>query len=169
MRAINRVLVPTDFSESSVAALDHARALCRQLHADLVLLHVVETRGFTNVIASSGYAGLIPDLFEEILEGERARLESLVSDEDRGAFHATAVTRIGGRPGRDIVDFAVETRADLIVMGTHARRGLSHLVLGSVAEEVIRLASCPVLTVRHSPRDMECADTSARTAAAGTA
>ena len=150
MLTINRVLVPTDFSESSAAALDYGRALCRRFGSTLLLMHVVETQGFTNVVASSGYAAVIPDLFEEIVAGERARLESLVTDEDRQVFNVETVCRVTGRPAREIVHYGADAKADLIVMGTHGRQGLSHLVLGSVAEEVVRTAGCPVLTVKPS-------------------
>jgi nucleotide-binding universal stress UspA family protein len=158
MLAIDRILVPTDFSESSGAALDHARALCRRFGSKLMLMHVVETTGFTNVVSSSGYAAVIPDLFDEILAGTRGQLESLLTDKDRQAFPVETILRVTGRPAREIVRVASDAHVDLIVMGTQGRRGLSHLVLGSVAEEVVRTAQCPVLTVKVSEHGMSWID-----------
>jgi nucleotide-binding universal stress UspA family protein len=166
MLTIDRVLVPTDFSESSRSALDHARALCRRFGSTLMLMHVVETTGFTNIVASSGYAAVIPDLFDEILAGARGQLESLLTEKDRQAFPVETILRVTGRPAREIVRVAADEHVDLIVMGTQGRQGLSHLVLGSVAEEVVRTARCPVLTVKASEQGTSWIDSPNRATAA---
>ena len=166
MLTLHKVLVPTDFSESSAAALDHAHALCRRFGSKLVLMHVVETTGFTNIVSSSGYAAVIPDLFDEILACARGQLESLVTEKDRQAFPVETILRVTGRPAREIVRVATDEHVDLIVMGTQGRRGLSHLVLGSVAEEVVRTARCPVLTLKASEHGMSWIDSQDRATAA---
>jgi nucleotide-binding universal stress UspA family protein len=80
---------------------------------------------------------------------ERQRLEKTVTDEDRQMLHAKLVTVVSSTPSASIVDYATSAKIDLIVMGTHGRGPLAHFMMGSVAERVVRLAPCPVLTVRH--------------------
>jgi nucleotide-binding universal stress UspA family protein len=147
MFALKNILVATDFSECSDAALRYGRALARQFGARLHVLHVVET-----VLADSlgvyGYASVVPELQLELEESDRKRLESLISADDRQMLQATTTLCSFDTPAHAIDDYARSEKVDLIVIGTHGRRGLSHLVLGSVAEKVVRTAPCPVLTVR---------------------
>lgn len=131
MLNIARILFPTDFSECAEHAYDHARHLARRYDAEL---HVL------NVVALHHEDRNNP---MDFLEGEQD-VESLYQEE--GVRHVYAQTRgIAEAPG--IVEYADEHAIDLVVMGTHGRQGLGRLILGSVAEEVIRLASCPVLVV----------------------
>ncbi|MEO7192408.1 MAG: universal stress protein [Vicinamibacterales bacterium] len=151
MFAINHVLVATDFSECSTAALEYGRALAQRFGARLHVLHVVETR-MTAGFATEAYLNTSPELQIEIEQAGRIRLDQLVSAEER-AVGARAVLRTLETPAHAIVDYAASEHIDLIVIGTHGRRGLSHLVMGSVAEKVMRTAPCPVLTLRHPERD----------------
>lgn len=148
MLSISNVLVPTDFSEGSAEALDYARLLCRKLGARLHLLHVLETTGFVNVISANGYAAIIPDLFDDLIAEKRKELDALLTSDDRQCYHAVTAVRAAGGSAREIMRYASTEGIDLIVMGTHGRRGLSHVLLGSVAEAVVRQAGCPVITVR---------------------
>ncbi len=142
-----RILVPTDFSAGSDAALDYARAMAVRFQARLVVLHVVDDPfvtgpfGSTSVSPPQGYrAALVADAGR--------RLSLFVQDLERdGLTVATAV--VVGPTATTIVREASGCGATLIVMGTHGRSGLAHLLLGSVAERVVRTAGCPVLTVRE--------------------
>ena len=148
MLSISHVLVPTDFSEGSAEALDYARLLCRTFGARLHLLHVLETTGLVNVISANGYAAIIPDLFDDIVDSRRAQLEALLTSSERRHKGVTTSVVVAGSPAREIVKYAAAQKIDLIVVGTHGRKGLPHFVLGSVAEAVVREAGCPVVTVR---------------------
>jgi len=146
MIALKRILVATDFGEASGVALDRAEALASAFDAQLHLLHVVDEplhdpwAGYTT---AADFANLIERLQEQArrrLEGERSRkgipAERLV------------LATTWGDPADEILEYAARHEIDLIVCGTHGRRGWNHLVMGSVAERVVRLARCPVLTVR---------------------
>lgn len=148
--SITRILVPVDFSAHSDRALRYAARLAGQVGASVELLHVVED--ITYGAFSEIYVPNMPDLIQEMVNDGVQRLTSL-----KGTLfpHGADVETIVfvGRPASAIVDHAKAGGFDLIVMGTHGRTGLSHMLMGSVAERVVRTAPCAVLTVR------ECADT----------
>jgi len=147
MRAtISRILVPTDFSAASDAALAFARTVASTFGASLHLLHVFEDPIVPAGIVEA-YAPLPTELRAALVEDARTQLATRVSDEDRLHFRATTEI-VSGSSAMAIVEYAQDHHNDLIVMGTHGRTGVSHLLLGSVAERVVRLAPCPVLTVR---------------------
>jgi universal stress protein A len=143
-----KILVPVDFSEASTLALDTAVALAKDYDAWLTIVHVYEPLA---IAVPEGYQLFSEDqlnkLFEEFqreLAGQRQRAEGAGAQHvDTELLHGFAVS--------EIQNIAQQCGFDLIVMGTHGRRGLSHALLGSVAERVVRLAPCPVLTVR-APR-----------------
>lgn len=149
MLSIKNVLVPTDLSEGSAEALEYARTLCRTFGARLHLLHVLETTGLVNVISANGYAAMIPDLFDDLVAEQRHKVDALISREDLQRFRVKTTVRPAGSPAREIVSYAEAENIDLIVIGTHGRTGLAHVLLGSVAEAVVRQAACPVVTVRQ--------------------
>ena len=140
MARIRTILHPTDFSPGSAAAFEYACELARDYDARLVVLHAL---GPTVPIASEGVI-LCTDL-DELRGLAQRELETI-----RPKNPALRVERIvrEGPSTRTIVDTAMEFHADLIVMGTHGRTGFRRLVLGSVTEEVVREAPCPVLTVK---------------------
>jgi nucleotide-binding universal stress UspA family protein len=113
-----------------------------------------------------GYVTAIPAIQAELEESEGARLEALVSDEDRRDLAAKTELVMPQPPAQAIVDYAARERIDLIVVGTHGRRGLAHMVMGSVAETVVRRAPCPVLTDRHPEREFVTAEPAAKPAVA---
>ena len=132
-----RFLVPTDFSPDADGALCYAITLGMPLHAHLILLHVRDEAKL-NPWAYSGGAEA----------ATRASLQKLLQPvEDAGLSGEVAL--VHGVPWQEIIDTAHKHKATLIVMGTHGRTGLRHLLLGSVAEHVARHASCPVLVCRH--------------------
>src|SRR5262245_9131051 len=138
-----RILCPVDFSDSSSRALDHAAALTRWYDSTLTVLHVVPTFEPVPVRGDLGYPLQLvtPLTREEVVAAIRRHL-------DVAGFPRDVVpTARDGAPSITIIDEALTTKADLIVMGTHGRSGFQRLLLGSVTERVLREAPCPVLTV----------------------
>jgi nucleotide-binding universal stress UspA family protein len=148
MIALKKVLVPTDFGPASESALRYAQALARGFGAELHVLHVVENL-LTRAIDGYGYAAISPEVQLDIEDAGRKQTNALLSDEDRRELHAKASTVTSNSPATEIVDYARKNGVDLIVMGTHGRAAITHLFMGSVAERVVRIAPCPVLTVRY--------------------
>jgi nucleotide-binding universal stress UspA family protein len=145
MIEFKRIVCPVDFSASSARAFAYAAAFARWYDAQLTVLHVVPLPEPTQVYGPADPV-LTPKLCEEVIaELGRSLNIAVVSP------HATPIVELGD-PRATIVDRAISGRADLLVMGTHGRRGFKRLLLGSVAEAVLREAPCPVLTVPpHAP------------------
>jgi nucleotide-binding universal stress UspA family protein len=151
MTRISRILVPTDFSATSDEALAHARRLAGQLNASLHLVHAFEDPFTTAAFAAEMYAPVPASMREELLRQVQGQLAERLPDDDRTRLRGTAEV-VTGSPAKAIVEYAHTLGADLIVMGTHGRGGMAHLLLGSVAERVVRTAGCPVLTLREAPQ-----------------
>jgi nucleotide-binding universal stress UspA family protein len=145
-----RILVPTDFSDPSDAALEYARTLAARFGASLHLFHVVEDQFVTGPFGAEMYVPHPTGTLSYLMAEAQAYMTRRISAEDRTALRATTEI-IVGTAARTIVDYASDNGYDLIVMGTHGRTGLAHLLTGSVAEQVIRRAACPVLTM-HGER-----------------
>jgi universal stress protein A len=147
--AIRRILVPIDFSQDSLHALAYARDLAQSFRAELLLLHVVDQTYLAGApelrLANPALAKLLDDQWQ-IAKTHVAHFGADL--ESKGQHVQTLVKR--GSPAQVIADTAKRTAADLIVMGTHGRTGLAHMLIGSVAEKVVRTAACPVLTVRRA-------------------
>ena len=141
-----RILVPLDFSPPSDAALEYARSLAVQYGASLHLLHVAEDP-YRASYSTEVFVPEVEGLREEILSDTARRLTARLRPTDVTELCATAESIIG-TPAGSIVEYAAGRDIDLIVMGTHGRGGMAHLLMGSVAERVVRTATCPVLTVR---------------------
>lgn len=144
--SFQRIMTPVDFSETSQAAARHAAELASTLGAQLLVVHVLHEPAFV-MAYGSGYPS--PAVAEQYQNEMRIKLH--------GAAEALAqpglkiVTKLEhGVPHESIVSCADAEQADLIVLGTHGRSGISHLLLGSVAERVVRLSKVPVLTIRKS-------------------
>jgi nucleotide-binding universal stress UspA family protein len=148
MILLKHVLVATDFSEPSEAALAYGRELARTFNARLTVLHITDNVA-ARAYGADGYVVVDPDLQERVDASARTQVDELLSAEDREVLHAQGVVRSSSATAAAIVDFARESSADLIVAGTHGRGAVAHLLIGSVAERVVRAAPCPVLTVRH--------------------
>ena len=144
---VTRILVATDFSAASGAALDFAKTLAVRFGASLHLLHVLEDPYVTGAFAADVYAPPPPGLRESWLHSAETTMATLMTGADKTAFNATTEV-VFGPIARTIVERAAQMGADLIVMGTHGRGGVAHLLMGSVAERVVRTAGCPVLTTR---------------------
>ena len=142
---IKKILVPIDFSSSSDKTVDFASTLAKQFNAFLILMHVIDSAPYSvtdtlNVVKHRRSLemiarSLLKNLMEPLLKRHLVVRPYLVS----------------GTASEEILKKARQDRVDLIVMGTHGRTGLKHALLGSVAERVVRLSSCPVLTVRLAP------------------
>jgi universal stress protein A len=139
---ITRILVPTDFSRSSELALEYADGLAHQFGASLHLLRVVNRPLLVEGLAAEAYMSEAPALGSDMVRDAEGRLRDLAPD-------AASTDVVFGYAAKAIVDCASRLGVDLIVMGSHGRTGIAHLMLGSVAEAVVRSAPCPVLTVRH--------------------
>ncbi len=143
---IRTILVPTDFSEGAARALAWARALARAFGAEILLLHVVDLAVAWMPVGGLGSmpAPVPPEFVERLTKDVQTALDAMAHD----AVEVTRRQFRNGHPREVILDVAREVRADVIVMGTHGRRGFSHLFIGSVAEHVVRHARVPVWTVR---------------------
>jgi len=141
MQPINRILLATDFSEDSSHALEYAKEIARRFGAQLIVLHADEMLA---VVPGSHLA-------EQRRSAAQAALDSTIKDLESKDLSAVSVLR-PGVPADEIVKMANDRIVDLVVMGTHGRTGLESLLMGSVAEHVVRHAPCPVLTVRNPNR-----------------
>jgi len=148
---IQRILVPIDFSIESLKALRYATDLATRFGAEVLALHVIEPTYVGRAARSFSAQPSVAAYQDAEWRIASADLELLAAElNEEGSRVETMVKR--GVPAQVIVDTAKSTPAELIVMGTHGRTGLPHMLIGSVAERVVRLASCPVLTVRRAPR-----------------
>jgi universal stress protein A len=147
-----RILVPTDFSEPSDAALEYARGMAARFGATLNLLHVLEAPFVTGPLGSEAFTPEVPAVQAELFEQARTRLRHRVLPDAAGYLTTTEI--VAGTSARSILDYARERGVDLIVMGTHGRTGMAHLLMGSVAEKVVRGAHCPVMTVRAAASEV---------------
>jgi nucleotide-binding universal stress UspA family protein len=148
MLVIRKILVPTDFTETSDKALDFAIELAQKFDAAIVVMHSFEipVMGFPD-----GALVATADIAARIQEAGRTGLDSAVNARTSRGVNITSVLR-EGNAAEEIRAVAEETKVDLIVIGTHGRRGIARALLGSTAENVIRTVKLPVLTI-HGPRD----------------
>lgn len=142
---IRSILAPTDFSEHSHHALEYARLFAERWGASLHLLNVIEPAVFP------AEGGLTPigamKIADDMEESANAHLHRMIERPELSGL--TIQTSIAyGRASSGIIDYAAENGIDLIVIATHGRTGIEHLIFGSTAERVVREAPCPVLTVR---------------------
>jgi nucleotide-binding universal stress UspA family protein len=146
---VDRVVAPVDLSDQSALVADHARELAAAYDASLDLLHVVEQAAYPSAY---GVDPLAPAL-SEVQDQAREAMEELAARAE-GLAHPVRTHVLTGYAARDIVEFAEEKEAGLIVMATHGRTGLERFLIGSVAEKVVRRAKCPVFTVKSFGRSL---------------
>jgi nucleotide-binding universal stress UspA family protein len=147
MIKITNVLVATDFSEPSESALNYGREFARTFGATLHVLHVVEN---SMMLVGPEAVGVdFAKLQSELESRAENTLNRIVTTEDREQLKAVTKVRAGSSPAFEIAGYAKTEGIDIILMGTHGRGVMAHLLMGSVAEKVVRIAPCPVLTVRH--------------------
>ena len=162
---MRHVLVPTDLSETARAALEYAVDLCRDLQGRITLLHVIHAQKVSETLVGLDAIGYLSDTLDlpsdpsrptpsfnvdDLKIIARQKLEESVDASWRERVSIeTAVEE--GRPSLKIVEYARQHDVDMIVMGTHGRGPVAHFFLGSVAENIVRSANCPVITVRSKP------------------
>ncbi len=154
MIAIKTVLLPTDGSECSGKASGYALSFAKQYGARVVAIHVIDHRWEEQARLALAEVG--QDMAQRIREGRKEEGERIlrdVADAAKRAGISVETVLVTGIPFDEILRLGKELPADLIIMGTHGRTGMSHLLLGSVAERVVRSAPCPVLTVRQEEHD----------------
>lgn len=146
MISLKKILVPTDFSDFSNNALKYGCALSEKFGSELHLLHVLQD--LVAMVPEPGLAFPPPGNYMQELQASAEQALSQLPE--TGWAHGPSVVRVtrNGPPFVEIVRYARENEIDLIVIGTHGRGGLAHMLLGSVAEKVVRKSPCPVLSVR---------------------
>lgn len=145
MKPFDRILTAIDFSENSDYAFDYALTLAKQFNAELTIMHVinepVDLRGF--YVPHISFEQLEKEIEEGAIKMMEKFCQSRLSD-----FSPYNTAIVSGIPYEEVIRKAEEIGASLIVLGTHGRTGLDHLIFGSTAERIVRSASCPVLTIR---------------------
>jgi universal stress protein A len=152
MIAIKNLLVATDFSGPSDVALAYGRELAGRFSATLHVLHIAPNV-LISTLGAENYTAVAPELQEQIEADAWRTVKGLANATDPAGPRAIAAVVVSSAPAAAILDYAKAHDIDVIVMGTHGRGALAHLVLGSVAERVVRFAPCPVLTVRTPERE----------------
>ncbi|WP_020472641.1 universal stress protein [Zavarzinella formosa] len=147
MRQFHIILHPTDFSAGSEAAFHYACEMARDYEARLIILHTIEP-----VTQMVGDGIIIPYDESELYADAEQKMQEIQSSSPGVRMEKI---HLAGSPTTAIIETALDVKADLIVMGTHGRTGIGRLILGSVAEEVVRKAPCPVLTVKAEPVSKE--------------
>jgi nucleotide-binding universal stress UspA family protein len=148
MIPFQKIVAPTDFSEPSQRALDVAVELARHFSCELVLVHVVGSVPVIPTPASTTFN--VPMYQQEIVNDAKATLDRLVEEKVPKPIRVRPMI-IQGEAADEIVHAAENEKADIIVIATHGRTGLDRLMFGSVAEKVVRLSPCPVLTIPAHP------------------
>lgn len=141
------IVFPTDFSDVSVSALPWAIKMAGSANAKLHCVYVVEEPQIYSTLDMGAVA--IPTA-GELVESAEKRMQAFAAKHLKNAPHGFVSKVLVGRPSTEIVDYAKGEHAEMIVMTTHGYRGVKHVLLGSTAEDVLRHATCPVLTVRAS-------------------
>jgi nucleotide-binding universal stress UspA family protein len=144
MIRLKKILVPTDFSPCSQAAVRHGFELARTFDATVHLLHVVKDPNTSAWV--QGFPIPVVEILEHFQEEARNRLLASVRESDRSRVVVSCPI---AAPVAEILRYAQDESIDLIVMGTHGRGFVAHALIGSIAERVVRRAPCPVLTVRQ--------------------
>jgi nucleotide-binding universal stress UspA family protein len=154
MVKIEHILVPTDFSEFSRYALDYAITIAKTFEAKITLLHITNENELVALQQVSAYfePGKLEDLLKQRESEDRKQLDGFISPELKKGIEVETLHKVG-IPFVEIIRTAKEKAVDLIVIATHGRSGLSHILFGSVAEKVVRKSTCPVLSIR--PREHE--------------
>ncbi|MGE3959954.1 MAG: universal stress protein [Vicinamibacterales bacterium] len=151
MMALKSILVATDFGEASNAALNYGRELARTFGATLHVLHVADDVYMR--LGGDAYVAVLPDLQKDVEAAAHRQLDELLIDNDPNPLPVKKAVVTSAATAIAIVQYARDMGIDLIIVGTHGRGAVAHLLMGSVAERVVRTAHCPVLTVRHPEHD----------------
>ena len=148
---VNNILVPVDFSNYSKSALSYASEIALSYNAQLQVLHIIEETMHPafSISGKSSIFDLVPGIKEDSNKRANKMVKEALSDKVKSNVYVK-----GGRAASDIIKFAKENSSDLIVIATHGLTGLEHMLLGSVTEKVVRMAHCPVFTVKSFGRNL---------------
>jgi nucleotide-binding universal stress UspA family protein len=147
---IKTILFPTDFSNGARAAMDHAISLAKDYNAKLILLYVIQDISIAEWYIPSSIS--VTDLVEDMQKSAWKEMEKWNAEVAAKVKDVEQMV-IRGVPFVEIIKAAKNKNADMIVIGTHGRTGIDHMLFGSTAEKVVRKAPCPVLTVRIAGKD----------------
>ncbi|MBS1820009.1 MAG: universal stress protein [Acidobacteria bacterium] len=151
MMSLKNVLVATDFGEASAAALSYGRELARTFGATLHVLHVADDVYMR--LGGDAYVAVLPELQKDIENAANRQLDELLIDNDAKPLTIKKAVVTSAATAVAVVQYARDMNIDLIIVGTHGRGTMAHLLMGSVAERIVRTAPCPVLTVREREHD----------------
>lgn len=160
MIVLKNILVATDFSDSAAVALAYGRDLARTFNARLHLAHMVED---VMVRYSPEVSFAVPELQKNLEQKAWRDLRALITEDDR-VLNVVPIVQTCVNIPNALVDYAKANNIDLVITGTHGRGAIQHLLMGSVAERVVRTAPCPVLTVHAKERDFIAPDALVATA-----
>ena len=147
---IKTILAPTDLSAASLAVVRYAARLAASLGASLHVMHVLGD-WMSSASFAEMYTALPADYFEGVERSAQETLRACLTDEEKQQAHVVMTTQLGFPSEEILRRLAEEPRVDLVVMATHGRGGVGRLLLGSVADKIVRKAPCPVLTLRDVP------------------
>jgi nucleotide-binding universal stress UspA family protein len=150
MIVLKNILVATDFSEPSVNALAYGKDLARSYSATLHVLHVTED---VLMRYSPEVAFAVPELQKDLEQAARRELDALITADDLRTLRVVPAIETATNVAAGITSYAQAQQIDLIIVGTHGRGAVKQLIMGSVAERVVRTAPCPVLAVRAHERE----------------
>ena len=142
MRWYQSILIPTEGSDSAMGAVVAGVDIARRLNADVTFISIMDVKAAASINQGLG----LPDQYSYLQQSADAAVRSALLEAQRQGVRASSIVRRGD-PAGDIIEES--GKHDLIVMATHGRTGLSHLIMGSVAEKVVRFASCPVMVIRR--------------------
>ncbi len=146
MAAQQNIVFPTDFSEASLSALSWARRMAAVLNAQLHVIYAVEE---PHIYATLDMGPVPIPSAAELADSAKTRLADFIKEHFSGLESTPIAKVLIGPPAGEIVGYAEEVGADMIIMTTHGYSGVKHVILGSTTESVLRHASCPVLSVRN--------------------
>jgi len=147
---IKSILAPTDLSAASLAAVGYAARLAASLGASLQVMHVLGD-SMSSAAFVEMYTALPADYFEGLERSAQETLRACLTEEEKQQAHVVMTTQLGFPVDEIMKRLGEEPRIDLVVMATHGRGGVGRLLLGSVADKIVRKAPCPVLTLRDVP------------------
>lgn len=164
MIVLKSILVATDFGEASDLALAYGREMARAFGATLHVLHVADDVYVR--LGGDAYVTVLPELQKELEQDALKKLDDLLIDNDPNPVAVKKAVMTSSATAACIVEYTNDQHISLVIVGTHGRGAVAHLFMGSVAERVVRTATCPVLTVRAHERDFVVPDTLTKTARA---